>query len=135
MGVALKDSTQILYEFLTASGNSFNTAVGNRVWDREAASSFANTEKAVVFTMFEDVELRRTSQLCEVVIKCFGGDNKRSSARQTARLLFERLDDGSGTTATGGITLARCLDFDQGPFADPDTGWPIHVSKYEIRFY
>lgn len=139
MGVTLVDARTVLQEFLlgtdNAAGVALNAAIGNRAWPDEPFSSFKNTQKAVVFSVRVDLDLRRTSQVCEVVVKSFGGSNKRSDARATARLVFSRLDGGSGSTASGGITLARCLKFDMGLFGDPDTGWPIHLSRYEARIY
>lgn len=133
MGITLVDSSQVIYEFLTVSGNAFSTAVGTRVWRDVHPASFMNTQKAVVFMVQEEVERNCDDQIAEITAKCFGGSNKPSDARATARLLFGRLDSVRGRVTTGEITLAKCLLFDMGPFVDPDTGWPIHLSKYEVR--
>jgi len=133
MGVTLVDSTQVIWEFLTATGTSLYTAVSTRVWDREFPASFKNTQKALVFMAQETVERNNDDQICSVIIKHFGGSNKRSDARSLARLTFERLDSQRGSVASGEITLAKCLIFDMGPFVDPLTGWPNHLSKYEVR--
>jgi len=129
---ALNDWKRIFYEFVTVTGTDFYSKVGTRVWEKKPPSSFVNTQAAIVFhSETSQPEPIRGGLRTIVVVKCYGGDGEPDSPGDVNRRLFKRLDLASGTVASGQLILAKCLDMMDLP-NDPDHGWPVEGSRYEI---
>jgi hypothetical protein len=131
----MNDPILIVHEFLSAPGTDLNTLVGDRIWSPIAPDGFQNTQPALIY--HPDVqapEAPMNVMVNSVVFKCYGGDGTFSKAREVAMRLYERLHMGRGTTASGKIIQSRCTLMQQAGY-EPDTGWPIHVARFEVVTY
>lgn len=128
----MADPILILWEYLTESGNDLYTSVGTRVWCPIPPPSFDNTEPGLVYHPDDQApEAPMNVLMSSIVFKCYGGSDSFSDARAIAEKLYGRLHMVSATTTSGQIVRVRCAHMSQMG-ADPDTGWPVHLARYEM---
>ena len=130
--MALVNAEQVLYEFLSTSGNSLYTLCAKRVYFKTPPSGFDNTSAALVYH-FSGQE-STLSDLIKViaVFKCYGGDHTDSAAETVSRALFDRLHNVSSQVETSGsIIHAMQITATVLP-DDPDTGWKVSLREFEI---
>lgn len=128
----MADPILVLWEFLTVSGTDLYALVGDRVWCPYAPPSYEGEQAALIYHPDGQApEAPRNVLRTSVVFKCYGGTDQFGKAREVALKLYDRLHMATGSTTSGEIVRARCMDMSQGG-ADPETGWPIQLARYEI---
>ena len=132
--MALADGCEIVREWLATSGTTLYTLCATRISTPVAPNGFSNTQAAIIFHQEAGRGESDPNVSDDVyVFKCYGGSAQYSDARNVFRKLYDRLHTKSGDTASdGGIVDAYCVAQTMaGP--EPDTGWPVHISKFRIR--
>lgn len=130
--MAAPDTSQIIYEYVTATGTDLYTAIGTRAWDdHPEADVWANESAALVFgEVSKDDPANGQLEDVTVEFRCYGGTRAKSDAQNVARWLYERLHAQGGRTDNGYIH--RAYRVGQQDLTDPDTGWPFTLARYSM---
>ena len=133
------DTSQLIFEYGTASGSATRTQVGARFYTPVAPADFDNTQKTIIFHIETEKDLNfKTVDNHEsvVVFKCYGGSDSYTDARTVYRAVHDRFSgivNGAGTVGT--IISSEMLTAFLGAPERQDSGrtWPVMIAKFLVR--
>jgi hypothetical protein len=127
------DTTKVLQQYLTASGSLLTFLGGSYVSSPIAPRQWNNEHKTIIFhAETEDRHIAADVNSTIFVCKCYGGSASFEAARAVYIALVDYLHNARDVAVDEGrIKLARLITAFQGP-ADPDTGWPSMIAKFEV---
>lgn len=130
----MSDSSQIVLQYLTAAGSLRTYLGGVYVSTPVAPAAWKNDTKAIIFhAETEGRHVAADHNSTVFVFKCYGGSDSFTAARGVYQALVDYLHNARGkVVAAGRIKLAYLVTAFQGP-ADPETGWPVMLAKFQIE--
>lgn len=120
------DKLEIVRQFLAQEGHNY--VATNRV-----PAGFDNTHPLIVLSAETGAaHVSGADYTDTVACRCYGGDNKDSSARAVFAALYDSLLlPGNHALGAGTLKQAFYLSDFPGP-DDPVTGWPTHIGRFQI---
>ena len=128
------EPTAILMEYLSDDAGALYTYLGGAyVAAPVAPDGWDNTHRAVIFQReTEGTEIAGAHNRTVFVFRCYGGNARYDAAGAVFRALRDYLHCARGVvTSAGTLMLARLVTAFDGP-ADPETGWPVMIAKFEV---
>lgn len=129
--MGMNDPVEIVASYLRTAGTELYSLTGERIWSPVSPETWRNEQPGIIFHADGCMpETPRDVFVNTFVFKCYGGNDTYTMARTVAQALYNRLHGGHGTTPAGTLVRARCTLMVQGG-ADPNTGWPVHLVRFD----
>jgi hypothetical protein len=127
------DTSDVIYEDLTATGTTLYDLVKTRVWWLESDEGWENDSAAIVYHESSETTHDNATDVITstFVFLCYGGSDDPADAKEVYRALCDRLNGARARAATSGHTLTANL-ITGSPYPDPDKGWPCWQCSFEV---
>ena len=126
--------SQIVWEYLTATGTTLRTLVGGNVWSPRAPASWANDSAAVMFDIIsETAPVSGGGHVtAQVQFSCYGGGTTHAAADAVYRALHDRLHGVRGAVTASGKLIGAWQTSGQPGDREIETEWPLATAVYTI---
>ena len=120
---------------IAAAAAALYALVGTRIWHAQLPAGFKNTETALVLNIAGGAGSHPTAAVHYVAlnVRCYGGASTYSAARTVYRRLHDRLHKATVQPA-GASEIITSIETNSGQqISDPDEGWPMVFTSYDIK--